>query len=52
MSISVGIIVFGQENFEMRMKILGLLFAALALTACETALGDKGAATGSGAADA
>ena len=36
----------------MRMKILSLLFAALALTACETALGDKGAATGSGAADA
>lgn len=36
----------------MRMKILGLLFAALALTACETALGDKGAVTGSGAADA
>ncbi len=36
----------------MRMKILSLLFAALALTACETALGDKGTATGSGAADA
>ena len=36
----------------MRIKIFGLLFAALALTACETPLGDKGAATGSGAADA
>ena len=48
----VGTIVFGQGNSEMRMKLLGLLFAALALTACETALGDKGAATGSGAANA
>ena len=35
----------------MRMKILSLLFAALALTACETALEDKGAATGSGGVD-
>lgn len=36
----------------MRMKILSLLFAALALTACETPLGDQGTATGSGAVDA
>ena len=42
---------FEQGNYEMRMKILSLLFAALALTACETALGDKGTTTGSGAVD-
>lgn len=32
----------------MRMKIAALMIAALALAACETPLGDKGAATGTG----
>ena len=32
----------------MRMKIAGLLIAALALTACETTLDNKGSATGTG----
>ena len=35
----------------MRMKILGLFFAAFAMAACETSLVDKGSAAGGGAAD-
>jgi peptidoglycan-associated lipoprotein len=50
-SIAVGFIAFGQGNFDMRIKILSLLFAALALAACETSMGDKGSAAGGGAAD-